>query len=97
MSLKALHAYLGQLLDAGVNPDMPVVGLSGGWPCEIANVICLEGQFNGDPAPNMVAFLRKEGPMLALIPIGEDESDLINSRSHRWLDDIPVEPPSPIN
>ncbi len=95
MSLKALHSYLGQLLDAGVNPELPVTGLSDGYPCEIASVICLDGRYQGDPSPKLSAFLPKDGQMLVLIPIGEDESDLINEGSHRLME-LPVEPPSPI-
>ena len=95
MSLRTLHTYLGQLLDAGVNPDIPVVGMSDGWPCEIADVASLKGKYHGDPSPKMSAFDFREGEMLALVPIGEDVSDLINNHSHCEID-LPVEPQSPI-
>lgn len=95
MSLKSLHAYLGQLLDAGLDPNMPVVSINDGWPCEIADIRCIVGRYHGDPSPKMSSFSPKEGNVLALIPITEDVSDLLNSKSHSEVV-LPVEATSPI-
>lgn len=95
MSLKSLHAHLGRLLTAGVNPDLPVVSIADGWPCEVADIQCLEGNYKGDPSPKMPAYVSREGAMIVLVPITEDTSDLINDGSHRNIE-LPVDTPSPI-
>jgi len=38
MNLKQLHTYLGQLLGAGVSPEMTVAALTDEWPNEIDDV-----------------------------------------------------------
>lgn len=100
MNLGQLHAYFGSLLDAGVDPSLPVVSLVAGWPQEVSDVVRLIGKFDGDPAPKMSAFKPMEGTMLALVPIGEDQSMLLNPgegekpASHQE-EELPVEPPYP--
>lgn len=78
MNLQQAHAYFGQLLASGVNPKLPLVSLVDGEPKEICDVCQLAGNFYADPSPKMSAFRLDNGPMLALIPICEDQSDLLN-------------------
>lgn len=82
MNLKQAHQYLGELLAAGVAPETPLAGLYQGWPCEIADAVLLEGRYNGDPSPKLSAFAPRTGAVLALVPIGEDPSDLTNDGTH---------------
>lgn len=82
MNLKQAHQYLGSLLSAGMAPDTPLVAMSNGWPCEIADAVLLEGSYNGDPSPKLSAFAPRTGLVLALVPIGEDPSDLTNDGEH---------------
>lgn len=82
MNLKQAHQYLGELLAAGIAPETPVAGLSHGWPCEIVDAVLLEGSYNGDPLPKLSAYTPKTGVVLALVPIGEDPSDLTNEGEH---------------
>ena len=100
MNLGQLHSYLGALLDAGVEPSLPVVSLVDGWPQEVYDITRIKGQFDGDPAPKMSAFKRMEGSMLAFIPIGDDKSTILNPReageaASHLEEDLPVEPPYP--
>ena len=96
MDLKSLHTYLGKLLDAGVSPSIPVVALADEWPREIDDVEFLDGGYHGDMAPKL-SIARLNGPMLVLVPIGEDKGALLSASgseppTHRRLD-LPVEPP----
>ena len=77
MNVSQLHGWLGQILDAGVSPKLPVVCICDGWPCEIAGAEMLEGKFRGDPAPSLIAYRPGSGTMLALVPIGEGVGDLL--------------------
>lgn len=98
MDLKTLHAYLGQLLAAGVDPAIPVAGLVDSWPCEIHDVAMLTGEYRGDPAPKLPAFAPRRGTVLALVPITEDVAELLNPREASGVvthtdTELPVEPP----
>ena len=90
VNLGTLHNYLGQLLEAGVNPEIPVTGISDGFPLEIADISLLAGSYYYDPSPKMVANVLRNGTVLALVPINEDVSDIINNKSHQEVH-LPVE------
>lgn len=96
MNLKQLHTYLGQLLDAGVDPSMSVVVLTNEWPGELDNVRIMEGGFDGDPPPQLVP-LRSEGTMLLLTTVREDVGDLLSGTGEEGAMHtnikVPVEPP----
>lgn len=94
MNLTTLHQYLGQLLKAGVSPDLPVAGITEGWPNEISDVRLLSGSYFYDPSPKMVANVRRDGMVLALVPTNEDVSELLNKKTHEEAE-LPVEPPYP--
>jgi len=82
MNLIQAYRYLGKLLEAGIPPEVPLAAMSNGWPCEIADAVLLSGDYKGDPYPKMSAFALRTGPVLALVPIGEDPSDLANEGTH---------------
>ena len=82
MNLKQAHQYLGDLLAAGVAPETPLAAMSNRWPCEIADAVLLKGSYNGAPSPKLSAFAPRTGKVLALVPIGEDPSDLTNDGKH---------------
>lgn len=92
MNLGTLHQYLGQLIAAGVDPSVPVAGITEGWPQEIADIQLLTGPYYYDPSPKMVANVRTNGTVLALVPINEDTADILNEKTHKE-DALPVEPP----
>lgn len=54
MNLQSLHTYLGQLLDAGVAPDIPVVALADEWPREVHDIYMFDGGYHADMAPKLV-------------------------------------------
>ncbi|CAN7752402.1 hypothetical protein [Duganella sp. LjRoot269] len=96
MNLKSLHTYLGQLLDAGVAPDIPVVALADEWPREVHDIYMFDGGYHADMAPKLVVG-RLIGPMLTLVPIGEDTGALLSGSAeeqptHRRIA-LPIEPP----
>lgn len=100
MNLKTLHTYLGDLLQAGVQPDLPVVSLVESWPCEIYDVAMLTGDYSGDPHPKLPAFAHRTGAMLVLVPITEDVSELLNPRDDTGVtthigNDLPLDSPYP--
>lgn len=96
MDLKSLHKYLGQLLDAGVDPLIPVGALDNEWPREIHDVEMLDGDYHADMAPKLNIGLLN-GPVLVFLPIGGDITILLNASetgpaTHRRIE-LPVEPP----
>lgn len=96
MNLKSLHTNLGQPLDAGVAPDIPVVALAAEWPREIHDICMFDGGYHADMAPKLVIG-RLNGPMLTLVPIGQDTGALISGSAkelptHRRIA-LPIEPP----
>lgn len=96
MDLKSLHKYLGQLLDAGIDPLIPVCALDNEWPREIHDVELLDGDYHADMAPNMIIG-GLTGPMLVFLPIGGDMGALLNASesghaTHMRIK-LPVEPP----
>jgi len=100
MNLKTLHTYLGDLLQAGVPPDLPVVGLVESWPREISDVAMLTGDYSGDPHPKLITYAHRTGAMLVLVPITEDVSELLNPREETGIathvgTDLPIDPPYP--
>ena len=92
MDIGTLHRYLGQLIAAGVNPTYPVAGITEGWPQEISQIRLLSGSYFYDPSPKMVANVRRDGTVLALVPANEDVSDILNSKTHQETE-LPVELP----
>jgi hypothetical protein len=97
MNLRELHEYTGKLLAAGAPGVLPVVSLSQGEVSEVVDVALIDGEFKGDPSPQMVGFRRMSGQMLVLVPVTEDVSELVNaidgSPATHVACDLPVEPP----
>lgn len=89
MNLQELHSYLGELLSAGVSPDIKVAALVDNWPHELREGAVMEGSYLGDPAPKMSAFTYAIGEFLLLEPMCQDLGDLVNGGTHRR-----VPPPS---
>lgn len=82
MDIQTLHQHLGALLAAGVEPTLPVVGITENWPEEIAEVQLLTGPYYYDPAPKLSAHVRRHGTVLALVPANQDMADSINDGTH---------------
>lgn len=79
MNLQELHEWTGQLIAAGVDKTMPITSLVNGHPCEVSDAVLANGNFKGDPTPQMIAYKFKTGNILILVPISEDQSELFNS------------------
>lgn len=80
VNITELHSYLGRLLEAGIDPNLPVVSLVKSLPQEIDDLIGVEGDFEGDPSPQIMPSRQMKGRMLALIPVREYPSSLLNPR-----------------
>lgn len=87
MNLQELHNYLGHLLEAGVDPNLPATSVVDGVPMEISEARLLTGTYSYDPAPKLPGFTRREGTVLALMPCFEDISDGLNEG---WLKESPL-------
>lgn len=85
MNIGELHRHLGELLAAGVSPDMPVASLEDGWPYELRDPVLMSGLYYGDPSPKLAGFFQKSGPFLLLEPVNSDVSDLLNNGTHSEL------------
>lgn len=94
MNLETLHQYLGQLLSAGVDPKTPTTAIVEGEPKEISDAYLVNGMYYYDPSPYMIGFARRDGTVLALLPINEDISDAFNAGQLKNLP-LPVEAPYP--
>ena len=78
MTLEQLYTHLGRLLAAGVNPDYPTTAIVDGIPHELHAVHLLEGEYYYDPSPKLAAWTKTDGTVIALRPIFEDVSELLN-------------------
>ena len=94
MNLETLHQYLGQLLSAGMDPKTPTTAIVEGEPKEISDAYLVHGMYYYDPHPKMPANVRRNGTVLALLPINEDISDALNEGRLKELP-LPVEAPYP--
>ena len=67
MNLREAHRFLGELLDAGVSPEIPLVTLVEGQASEVSDFGGLSGAYLGDPSPSMVAFTPRSGAMVVAL------------------------------
>lgn len=78
MNLLELHEYTRKLLAAGVSPGLPVTALVDGYPREIQEAVVLDGRYEADASPKLIASLRRTGQMLTLCPVKDDFSDVLS-------------------
>lgn len=75
MNLRDAHRFLGELLEAGVSPEIPLVTLIDGQASEVSDFGGLNGAYLGDPSPSMVAFTMQQGSMLVALAQLQDLSE----------------------
>lgn len=80
MRLAQLHAYLGQLLEEGVDPHTVVCAPLDGEFGELSNAHLVAGPFREDPAPLCPAPLNSTGPVLVLATVLDGATDLLRRK-----------------
>lgn len=87
MDLGKLHQYLGELLEVGTDPRMPIV-LPGqhreALPEELSGAMLIEGLYQADPAPLAKGYTELQGACLLLHGVGFDLDNLSGSHSSDW-------------
>lgn len=78
MNLLELHELTSKLLAAGVAPTVSVAAIVDGYPRELQDWEVVEGPYDADASPKMVAYTPRSGPMLALCPVADDFSQVLN-------------------
>lgn len=88
MRLKQLHQYLGELLEAGIEPDTIVClsesieSLSGDEGMELSEIdtgALVTGPYREDPSPKLPAPLTRSGKVLLLTSVNQDYDRLENT------------------
>ncbi|MDN4500139.1 hypothetical protein QYE73_22890 [Pseudomonas mosselii] len=87
MDLGKLHQYLGELLEVGTDPRMPIV-LPGqhreALPEELSDAMLIDGPYQADPAPLAKGYTELQGACLLLHGVGFDLDNLSDTHSSDW-------------
>ena len=95
MDLAQLHAYLGELIEAGTPKNLPVVipGMGDAiLPNEVSEAMLIDGEYDADPAPLAPGQYRRTEPCLLLHGTHFDLDLIKGTHSPQWPF---VEPPAP--
>ncbi len=95
MDLSQLHAYLGELIEAGMPKNIPVVipGMGdAALPSELSEAALIVGAYDADPAPLAPGEYRRTEQCLLLHGTLFDPDSLRESHSYTWPS---IEPPAP--
>lgn len=93
MDIGQLHEYLGELLQAGVDPHTIVCLPEGddGELFELEDCDLVQGAFREDPSPKLPAPLFRQGQVIRLKSVGFDCSSI--DPADEIVIDLPVEAP----
>lgn len=85
MRLEQLYHWLGQLLEAGMDKDIPVCLLNTDQvlPAEVDRALIASGPYWEDASPGYAGFMRREGTVMVLVSGVESREKLAGS--HRLL------------
>lgn len=95
MDLAQLHAYLGELIEAGTPKNLPIVipGIGGAnLPNEISEAMIIHGEYDADPAPLAPGQYHRTEQCLLLHGTHFDLDTIKETHSPQWP---LVEPPAP--
>ncbi|MCT4737235.1 hypothetical protein [Raoultella ornithinolytica] len=83
MRLGQLHQWLGSLLEAGTDQDLPVCILGRGecLPGETDRAVIASGTYREDASPGYAGFMQKEGLVMVLLSGAESREQLATSHT----------------
>ena len=79
MRLEQLYHWLGQLLEAGMDKDIPVCITNQMLPTEVDRAVIASGFYYEDASPGYAGFMRRDGVVMVLLSGVESREQLASS------------------
>src|SRR6218665_2695386 len=94
MNLKQLHTWTQQLMDLGVQGNLPVTCLVNGWPLELSDALFTANDGKAR-SPEAISTAAEMAHMLALVPMGRDPHAPVEDDAMLTLSRLAADPAHP--